>query len=208
VRPRPLLALTIPELVRLWSRTWRYRFDNPEVVEQTLAEGPAVLAFWHGEQLAMIAAHGGRGFVGLASRSLDGELLAQVIGRLGYDVIRGSTSKGGASALRGCLKLLEEGRSPAIALDGPRGPHHVPHAGALALSAMSGRPILFGVTSARPKLQLGSWDRFEIPLPGAEVRFRYGVLEPPSRDGIEAARATLAERMEALRLSDPGSTRS
>ena len=26
---RALLALTIPELFRLWSDTWRYRFENP-----------------------------------------------------------------------------------------------------------------------------------------------------------------------------------
>ena len=28
---RALLALTIPELFRLWSDTWRFRFENPEV---------------------------------------------------------------------------------------------------------------------------------------------------------------------------------
>ena len=62
---RALLALTIPELFRLWSDTWRFRFENPEVRDRVLGAGPAVLAFWHGEQMAMIRAHADRGFVGL-----------------------------------------------------------------------------------------------------------------------------------------------
>ncbi len=205
-----LLALTVPELFRLWSDTWRIRYDNPDVRDDTLARGPAVLAFWHGEQMAMIRAHAHRGFVGLASRSLDGELLAQVIARFGYDVVRGSSSRGGAAAIRACERALERGASPALAIDGPRGPRHVPHPGVIAIAMRSGRPILFGVARASRAWTLRSWDRFEIPLPGAEIRIRYGTLAPPI--DRERGLADLVRGMETLEAetpaaSAPGSTR-
>ena len=196
---RTLLALTIPELFRLWSDTWRFRFENPEVRDRTLATGPAVLAFWHGEQMAMIRAHAHRGFVGLASRSLDGELLAQVIGRFGYEVVRGSSSRGGATAIRECIRALERGASPALAIDGPRGPRHVPHPGVIAIAMRTGRPILFGIASPSRAWRLRSWDRFEIPGPGAEIRIRYGVLERPTDRAVGLAE--LSSRMEALARS-------
>ena len=202
---RALLALTIPELFRLWSDTWRFRFENPEVRDHTLALGPAVLAFWHGEQMAMIRAHAHRGFVGLASRSLDGELLAQVIARFGYEVVRGSSSRGGATAIRECVRALERGASPALAIDGPRGPRHVPHPGVVAIAMRTGRPILFGVASPSRAWRLRSWDRFEIPGPGAEIRIRYGVLTAPSNR--ERGLADLAAGMEALRSTAPDATR-
>jgi lysophospholipid acyltransferase (LPLAT)-like uncharacterized protein len=200
-----VLALTVPELFRLWSDTWRIRFDNAEVRDDLLASGPAVLAFWHGEQMAMIRAHAHRGFVGLASRSLDGQLLAQVISRLGYEVVRGSSSRGGAGAVRQCIRALERGASPALAIDGPRGPRHVPHPGVVAISMRAQRPILFGVARAARAWKLGSWDRFEIPLPLTEIRIRYGVLAPPT----DRARglADLTRAMESLGATAPDSIR-
>jgi lysophospholipid acyltransferase (LPLAT)-like uncharacterized protein len=196
---RALLALTVPELFRLWSDTWRIRYDNAELRDKVLASGPAVLAFWHGEQMAMIKAHAHRGVVGLASRSLDGELLAQVIARFGYEVVRGSSSRGGAEAVRACVRALERGASPALAIDGPRGPRHVPHAGVAAIAMRTGRPILYGVSRPAHAWRLRSWDRFEIPRPGTEIRIRYGVLPPPT-DRL-AGLAELGERMEALATS-------
>jgi lysophospholipid acyltransferase (LPLAT)-like uncharacterized protein len=196
---RALLALTIQELFRLWSDTWRFRFENQEVRDRTLAAGPAVLAFWHGEQMAMIRAHAHRGFVGLASKSLDGELLAQVIARFGYEVVRGSSSRGGATAIRECIRALERGASPALAIDGPRGPRHVPHPGVIAIAMQTGRPIIFGVSSPSRAWRLRSWDRFEIPTPGAEIRIRYDVLEPPTDRAVGLAE--LSRRMAALSTS-------
>jgi len=166
-----------------------------------LAEGPGILAFWHGEQVAIIATHGHTGCAGMASLSPDGELLARAISRVGYEVIRGSTSRGGKAAFQGALAAMERGLSPALAVDGPRGPRHQPHVGAAALAATGGRPIYWCVTRAWPAVRLGSWDRFEIPLPGARVDLYYGLLPPPEdpldRLAVEAARQALGEVMRA-----------
>ncbi len=196
----PLLAPVLAAAVTLLAATWRIKRIDGHLLEEAVADGAAVLAFWHGEQLMMVPTHARRGFSAMASLSRDGELLARVIARLGYGAIRGSSSRGGGEALSKSVALLEGGGCPALAVDGPRGPRMVPHPGALIMAARVGRPIIFGVAHARPALRLGSWDRFEVPPPLASIRIAYGRMEAPTSDApdiIQAAREQLGERMRA-----------
>jgi lysophospholipid acyltransferase (LPLAT)-like uncharacterized protein len=171
-----------------------------QTLVQSLEEGPAIIAIFHGDQAPLLHAHGRLGIVGMASQSRDGELLAQLIRRLGYGVIRGSTSRGGMGALRAALRCVEDGQSPALAVDGPRGPARVPQLGALHLAARTQCPVVYMVAHASWALRLRSWDRFVVPLPGAAVTIGYGRMDPPSTDraSVEAAAEELRERMEDL----------
>lgn len=193
----PLAPVALRWLYQGLSATWRVRYQNRALFDETLAEGPAVFAFWHGDQLLVIGPHAHRGLVGMVSRSRDGELLARVLDKLGYQVARGSSSRGGARAARESLRHLQRGASPALAVDGPRGPRHSVQPGAVTLSALSRRPILYVVAHARPALRLGSWDRMAVPAPFAAVTIRYGRMEAPHRKGIAAAQEALGERMRA-----------
>ena len=207
---RPLVRGWLPWLLR-WilaalCATWRVRYEGRDAFERAIAEG-AVLAFWHGEQLPIVFLHPHRGFAPIVSRSRDGELLSAIVTPLGYAPIRGSSSRGGSEAFHEALALLEAGRCPGVAVDGPRGPWHVPKHGALTLAARSGRPILMVVATARRAIRLKSWDRFEIPLPFTRVTVAYGRMEAPegTPEAIAAAAEALAEAMTAL--SAPASTR-
>lgn len=198
------LSLLLATALRVLGWTWRVRVHGAALLEGACAQG-AVLAFWHGELLPMIYVHRDRRFAGMASRSRDGELLARTITRLGYRPLRGSTSRGGASALREAHQQLLGAVSPALAVDGPRGPRHRPATGAVALSARAGRPIVYGVCRARPAWRLRSWDRFEVPLPFARIDIHYGLMQPPedpSRAALDAAAADLGRRLEALGAAD------
>jgi lysophospholipid acyltransferase (LPLAT)-like uncharacterized protein len=187
-------------MVRLWAATWRVRRRGPELVP---GEPPCVCAFWHGELLPLIALHGDHGLVGMVSQSRDGELLARALCRLGFGLIRGSSSRGGLSALRASLRALEgEQRPVAIAVDGPRGPRHQVAPGALGLTLGRGRPLVYARALCWPRLQLRSWDRFELPLPFARVELRYGRWTPPPDLGREQACAELARRLEELAHPD------
>lgn len=193
----PLLSTAVSAL----SWTWRVERSGAHLLDEAVSEGGTVLAFWHGEQLLMVPTHAGRGFLGLASLSRDGELLARTIARLGYGRIRGSTSRGGRAALHAAVQALRGGGCPALAVDGPRGPRHTPHPGALIMAARTQRPIIYGVARARPAVLLRSWDRFAVPIPFARVEIAYGRLEAPCDDQpetIEAARQALQERMREL----------
>ena len=166
--------------VRALAWTWRVEREPWPVV------GPSVVAFWHSELVPMVALHrgrartGGAALVGMASRSADGEIVAAALRALGYGVVRGSSSRGGVGALRASLGALAEGGSPALAVDGPRGPAGVAQAGAAALARRAGVPLVYGRADAKG-WRAGSWDRTLVPWPFARVRLTYGVL----RDGEE-----------------------
>lgn len=195
----PLRSLAPPALagvVRALGATWRVHADEPPQVAAARARGPVLYCFWHGEQLPLAWLHRDQGVVGMASLSTDGEVLARVVTRLGYGTLRGSSSRGGSQALRAGIRLVrEEGRSLALAVDGPRGPFHQPHPGAAALSAATGAPLVLVASRSRGALRLRSWDRFVIPGPFARLEVAYGLQEPPP----SRSRQALAEATEALR---------
>jgi len=193
---RPRAAALIAGAARALATTWRWRREGVEAVDAAAREGPVIYAFWHGEQLPLALAHAGQGVVGLASRSRDGDLLAGVIERLGYGVVRGSTTRGGPMALRGCLRALRGGRSVAIAVDGPRGPLHQVAPGAAALALLAHRPVVCAGASTGWGRRLSSWDRFLVPGPGARVTVRYAVL-PPRGDGA-ALTSAIGEALRGL----------
>ncbi len=174
-----LLALAVRALAATW------RVERPPWP----APGPCVVAFWHGEQLPMIALHRGLGLCGLASRSKDGALVAATLTRLGYRVVRGSSSRGGAEALVQSRTALREGASPAFAVDGPRGPAGAVAPGAEALARAAQVPVVYGVVTAAG-WRARSWDRFLVPWPFARVRVDYGVWKP-GEGTLAAAMATL-----------------
>jgi hypothetical protein len=84
--------------------------------------------------------HGARAVSVLASRSRDGSLMGDYARRFGLDVIRGSSSRGGAEALRALKTAVDEGRDVALAPDGPRGPRGQLGSGVVALAALTGGP--------------------------------------------------------------------
>jgi lysophospholipid acyltransferase (LPLAT)-like uncharacterized protein len=159
--------------VRLWVFTYRVRVVAPPGFEG----GSAVLSFWHGEQMALLAARrlAGDAVAVLVSRSKDGDVQSGVMTALGFRVVRGSSSRGGARALTAMIALLQRGYGVALSVDGPRGPRHVAKRGAAA-AAVAAATGLFPVASAarRSCVLTKAWDRFEIPLPFSEVAIVIG----------------------------------
>ena len=98
---------------------------NFESLEKLKSDGfPYVIAFWHGTMLLPWYLHGNPDVVALTSRSKDGELLARLLKRWNYQVIRCSSSSGGEIALEIMIGHAKNNSSIAITTDGPRGPRH------------------------------------------------------------------------------------
>jgi hypothetical protein len=197
---RPL-GLLLALALRVLARSWRLRVHGAELMDEVREGRPLVLAFFHGEQVPMVALHRDLPVASMVSWSADGELLASVITHLGYLPVRGSSSRGGRRAFLECVRCLLTGeRSPALAVDGPRGPPHVPHRGVVALAASTARPIVYGRVRASLAWTFASWDRLFVPLPFSRVELRYGWMPPPEPEpeAIETARGELGRRMLAL----------
>lgn len=179
--------------LRALASGWRFEIVGREHLSGLHPNGePAIWVMWHAHFLPLLWLHRDEGTTLLISRHQDGERFARVASRLGYRTLRGSSTRGGAAALLGLIRSLQDGAQVAIAADGPRGPRERAKPGAVAAALSTGAPIVPVAVSASPAWRLRSWDGFLLPAPWARVRVAYG---PPLRftprdrgDRLRAAR--------------------
>lgn len=195
---RSLIPAAAAALVRLLAMTWRVRVVGGEH-HAALAESgtPFVFILWHGELLPLLWFHRKQGVSILVSEHRDGELVAQAARRLGYGLVRGSTSRGGARALLEVASLLKRGVTVGVTPDGPRGPRHHFTPGAIVAAQRAGAPLLPIRASADRAWRLRSWDAFLIPKPFARVTIAYSAAQRVQATGIADAEMETA-RFEAL----------
>jgi lysophospholipid acyltransferase (LPLAT)-like uncharacterized protein len=144
-----------------------------------------------------------RGIVVITSENFDGEWVARIIKRFGYDTARGSTSRNGAKALVQLRRDMRAGRPVAFTVDGPRGPREVAQPGAVWLASATGNPILPFHIEAASFWTTKSWDRHQVPKPGSTVAVAMGppIYVPAGTDeaAIETGRLALETALARLR---------
>jgi lysophospholipid acyltransferase (LPLAT)-like uncharacterized protein len=193
-------------LLQLWGRTLRYEIDDRAgVVGKPVSEN-YIGALWHNRLLIFPLVlrrffpqrHG----AALISASRDGDLLADAVQRFGYDVIRGSSSRLGASAILQLTQVLAAGRDVVITPDGPLGPAYELGPGIIFLAQKSGAAVLPMNLEYSHCWRLGSWDRFIVPRPFAKVRVLinepHRVRSTTTPEEFESQRLGLQEAMMAL----------
>ncbi|MGH7319350.1 MAG: lysophospholipid acyltransferase family protein [Candidatus Rokuibacteriota bacterium] len=163
-----------------------------------------IYAIWHGRMLMLPYFYGRvRPLHVLVSRSRDGELMSRFVRGFGFRVIRGSTSRGAATALRALVRLIREERAEVVLVpDGPRGPRYVAQTGPVILAKLGGAPIVPVACSVSRGTVLSSWDACVIPHPFARVAVLFGdplvVPKDADRATLEAYRRRLEVALRAL----------
>ncbi len=174
----PLITLAL----RIGWRTCRVvRVVGEQHLDAVLARQPAFMpVYWHQHMLFctryLLQAQAGRslriGF--LISPSVDGELGARVVRRLGAAVVRGSSSHTGAQAFKDYFNaLVREKISVVINPDGPRGPRFRCKPGVVLLAQMSARPLV-PLAYCASRARLVAWDKFVLPLPFSRIAIAIG----------------------------------
>jgi len=112
--------------------------------------GGFIAAFWHGKMLTgwLTVADTLRNIcasapIAVVSLSKDGEILANALHTLGFQLIRGSSSRGRDAVRQGIQAALERGAAVVLTPDGPRGPKESFKYGSIRLAAQYRSPILF-----------------------------------------------------------------
>ena len=77
--------------------------------------------------------------------------------------VRGSTSKGGSTALRQILKAIKDGRVPIFTPDGPRGPAFNVQTGVIQMASLTKLPIITFYSKFDEYYEFKSWDRQRFP---------------------------------------------
>ncbi|MFA7228998.1 MAG: lysophospholipid acyltransferase family protein [Melioribacteraceae bacterium] len=160
--------------IRILINTLRIKIINGEKISELARERKNyVYAFWHGSMMLGWFINRNSNAAALVSRSKDGDVLAGILEKWSYNVVRGSSSTGGNDALTGMILLLREGFSLAITPDGPRGPRYKMKAGAVIAAKKSGVPLFLAGIGIKNKIILKSWDKFEVPIPFSRVSVIY-----------------------------------
>jgi len=204
-----IAARLVHLLIRVVSTTLRYRWErDPQLI--TVEGRPYIFCVWHNRLALSLVMY--RQYVnslglparlaGLVSASRDGALLSHVLKLFEVEPVRGSSSRRGAQALLELTSWLDRGYDAAITVDGPRGPKYQVKLGVIGLAQMTGRPIIPATYRLSKKWTIGSWDRFQIPMPFSVCYFDFDdpVMVPReiSDDGREAIRQDLERRLKAL----------
>lgn len=188
-----LLAGLVTSAYWALSRTWFFRHVN-----RPRAQGPIAYAHWHGDELLMVGGYVGSGMAVMASRSKDGELMGRVLGWLGYFVVRGSSSRGGAGGLKGLIdSMKKDGRISSLAVDGPRGPIYKAKPGILKLAQETGSPIVAAASAASRRFVFKkAWNRCYFPLPFSRCVIVYGEPFEVPKNATSEDFQILAGRLE------------
>ena len=190
-------------LIRWYSKTFRLRVLNEDAWLSHLKNGERVLlCVWHQQFFSAI-----RYFKKyeryrpslMISQSRDGEVVAGVAALTGWNPVRGSSSKGGKSALKGMIQALKRNGLAGHIVDGPRGPIGHVKAGAIRLATEADAHIVPCYTEADRAWFFNSWDRFFIPKPFSTVTIRFDDPQKPdlpeSESDFETCRQELENRM-------------
>ncbi len=164
-----------PWAVRAVLATCSLKVLNRRVLREVVERGRGYVGVvWHKDLLVALDFFRGRGITVMVSRSRDGELVARTLHRLGYRTVRGSSSRGGAAALRELVGILQGGAGSAVIADGPRGPAARAKLGCVIAARESGRPMIPVGCHVEPCLRLRNWDRTIVPFPFSRVALAFG----------------------------------
>jgi lysophospholipid acyltransferase (LPLAT)-like uncharacterized protein len=199
------LAWLLWATLRLIAATLRYRVCDPHGFLQRKDISQAIYCAWHNRLalcMKMYFTFSGErrskaGIAGLVSASRDGAFLSAILERFGVQPVRGSSSRRGAQALLELKTWAERGYDLAITPDGPRGPRYIVQDGAMAMAQVTGLPVVPASHHLKWKIQLKSWDRFQIPLPFSICEITAGKIFNVPRDISDSAREELRKQLEA-----------
>ena len=171
-------------VIRGLGRSMRMDSQGHEQVDALYRQGRhIILAFWHAQQLMVPMGYRGTEANVLISQHQDGEIIARIISRFGHRAVRGSSTRGGALALRELIRLGRSGADLVVTPDGPKGPRQVAKLGVVQLAKATGLPIVPLAFSCSKKNSsragIGSW----FPIHGPEASIS-GVLPSGFRETL------------------------
>ncbi len=170
----------------LLKKTLRFEIAGIDKLKSEIEAGASpVFCAAHNDLLLCVLSYDGSPATLIASQSKDGEMIASILERRGFSVVRGSSSRGSVQALRELNVSASNGYALGITFDGPRGPPLIPKRGVAQCAWASNGSAFFAYAELLPSkiwgrplyVRLNSWDRFLLPLPGARFKMHFIKIE-------------------------------
>jgi lysophospholipid acyltransferase (LPLAT)-like uncharacterized protein len=200
-----IITFSITSIIKLFAMTYRVTIKDKSGIDiyQKGKHEPVVMAIWHNRLLyapVLIKKRIRKHYVSIASKSDDGRYAANYMKAFNVSVVRGSSSKGGATALTKLIKKITlDKKSVVMTIDGPRGPKYSCKPGAPKLASLTGAKLVPYVINFSNYWQFGSWDNTQIPKPFCKVEIFFGeaieIKKELSREELKATQKLVIDSM-------------
>lgn len=181
----------------------RLFFENPSLSPYApVGESTCIYSVWHDSLLMPIFLGRQPATKALVGRHQDGTFLANSLSAIGISSVRGSSSSGGAEAVR---QLIDETRGSHIVVtpDGPRGPRRQMKSGVAFLASHTSKLVVPTAFACTRSWSWGTgWTDLVVPKPGSTVvaLAGEGILVPGhvAREELASYNRRIQEEMDRL----------
>ena len=166
-----------PGILRFLYNTNQWERKGEHHYKEAINSGKSVIiASWHGTLLTVFMGLSKNEFYGMAgNHHPEAEIISQIGKKLGWRVIRGSSTDGGKKAYDEMLNLLKTpGTVFAITPDGPQGPAKNPKAGTIRAAQKTGAIIIPAAGQSTRRWAFKNWDTFYLAKPFGRVVQLFG----------------------------------
>ncbi len=171
-----------------------------QILEFVDSEKTIIIAIWHGKVLPIFMDLASYRYYALAGMHKDAELIAQIGSKLGWRLLRGSSSDRGKEVFKEMISVLSTpGEVVAITPDGPKGPAKIPKAGVIRAAQKTGAIVLPAIGQAKRRWGFTNWDTFYVAKPFSKIVLRYGApLEFKKTDDFHSCIEILKQGLDSL----------
>lgn len=160
-------------LIHQWMGSLDYQIASYDpLIDPAYPEGNTkkrIYIFWHEYILFLLYLRRRCDLSILLSRHRDADYLEQVARIFGFGTVRGSTKRGGTTAI---LEMMQHSKNNHLAItpDGPRGPRRKLAPGCIYLASKLQLPLVIIGLGYQNPWRAPTWDKFAVPYPCTRAR--------------------------------------
>ena len=122
-----------------------------------------IISVWHGNLLIPFMNLATNNYYGLAGTNQDAEIIAKIGLKLGWKLLRGSSSDKGSEIFTEIVNLLNNPPClVAMTPDGPKGPERIPKPGIIRAAQKTGAIIIPVASCSTKNWQFVNWHTFSL----------------------------------------------
>lgn len=191
-----------PSMLKFFYNTNKWEFEGKDYIQKEIDGGSSVIiASWHSTLLTVFMGLANHKYFGLAgNRHPEAEIISRIGIKLGWQIIRGSSTDGGREAYEEMIATLKKpGSVFAITPDGPKGPAKIPKAGAIKAAQKTGAVIIPAAGQSTKRWSFKNWDVFYLSKPFGKIVQLFGQpIKFTSEDSYEDCVNKLQEALNNL----------
>ena len=163
-------------LLKFLYGTSTWNIEGKHRIKSLLAEGKSVIvATWHSHLLLTFMDLAGNHYYGLAGMHKDADLISKIGNRMGWKLLRGSSSDQGKEVYKEMVNILaDNGNVVVLTPDGPKGPAKIPKPGIIRAAQKTNAVILPAMGQSKRRWGFTNWDTFYVGKPFSRIEFIYG----------------------------------